>query len=159
MKFIVEVESLWIEEEQLDEKIKNRVINEVSTIIWSEIQAKVDEQITKVLQKSIEDALTEQVSQKTQKVLNNDDYILKPRYGSPKTVKEVIDSSIAEHLGGAKHVKDAIDLMAKRKAEEIKEHYQMNYAAMLVSKMREQGMINDHVVNALLSCPEADRNP
>lgn len=146
MKFTVEVEEFWIEEEELSAELKSHVRSEVMREISASIKDKVEKQIT--------EKINEMMDQKTSLVIESSitDFL-----ATGTIVDRGKNVPITDHLRelfhnntGWRSPQEALAKLAKRFGEEIKLQYNAAFANKIVMNMKEQGLLKDEVVQILL---------
>ena len=146
MKFTIEVEDFWLEEEELTEALSSHIQSEVIHTISASIKEKTEKQITEkikeVIDKKIElvidSTLTDLIAVGTIKV-----------YGDEISIVDHIKSIFQEH-NRWKDPSSQIKAIAKDFTSELKKQYDMVFANKIVVQMKEQGFLKDDLVQVLL---------
>lgn len=149
MKFIVEIEDNWIENDSIIDEMKRQIISNLSNQI-----------IEKLLQghvRLIEKITTEKVIQVFDKISNDatDDFIKNGKVKSSRnnsmlTIPEFISERF-EYNSNYNNQKNEIEKLAKNYSIEMKNRYDMMFASQLVIKMNEQGLLKEGVFQSLMN--------
>lgn len=146
MKFTVEVDDFWLEEEELTEALQKEVKLSVVHQISKSIEEKVESQITK--------KVTEVIDEKISLII---DSTLTDLLATGVIVRNRQEISITDHIKnlfqantGWSNVNDQMARISKKFGEELKLQYNNAFANKIVSNMKEQGLLKDEVVQILL---------
>ncbi|MCK4705860.1 MAG: hypothetical protein KAT90_10285 [Gammaproteobacteria bacterium] len=146
MKFTVEVDEFWIEEEELTEALRADVKRSVVQEISKSIESKVEKQITVKIKEVID-----------QKVLLIIDTVLTDLVATEVIVSNGQEISISDHVKnlfqrdtGWSNVNEQMQRISKKFGDELKLQYNNAFANKIVSNMKEQGLLKDEVVQILL---------
>lgn len=146
MKFTVEVEDFWLEEEELTAELQGHVKREVVREISQSIKDKVENQITK--------KVNEIIQQKVSLVIDD---TLTDLVGTGVIVRDKKEITIVEHVKnifqqnhGWSNYHRQMEAIAKKFGAELKLQYNNAFANKIVSNMKEQGLLKDEVVQILL---------
>jgi len=146
MKFTIEVEEFWIEEEDLTDELKGHIKRSVVHQISENIKDKVESQITKKVREVIEE-----------KVAIIIDGTLTDLVATGMITIDRKEISIQDHCKsifkqshGWGRPMDQLERLAKKFGEEIKLQYNAAFANKIVANMKEQGLLRDDVVQILL---------
>jgi hypothetical protein len=146
MKFTVEVDDFWIEEDELSSALSADIKRNVVQQISKSIEDKVEEQITK--------KVTARINEKIEPLID-------------QTLSDLIEIGVIEHnrveISIVQHVKNLfmkhngwaspdrkLEAIAKKFGQELKLQYNNAFASKIVSNMKEQGLLKDEVVQILL---------
>ena len=145
MKFTVEVEDFWLDEEDLDSALKKAVTSQVIAEIKKQIESKVEVELTKQIKETVEKKIAPIVQKTLTKLV--DDGVL--TVGSEKlTFAKFIQNSFDR--GGWSSPQQQIGELAEKYGKELKLRYDALFANRIVNKLKEQGMLNDDVVKYLI---------
>lgn len=147
MKFTVEVEEFWLdEEEDLTEALQGHVKREVVRKISESVKDKVEKQIVKKLDEVIEQKLALVI-----------DSSLADLVATGMITYNRSEVSIVDHIkhrfqsnSGWGDPSSHIDDIAKKFGAELKAQYNNVFANKIVQNMKEQGLLKDEVVQILL---------
>lgn len=146
MKFTVEVEDFWLEEEELTETLQGHIKHEVVREISASIKDKVEQKITEKIKDTID-----------QKISLIIDTVLTDLVTTGVIVRNGSEISIADHVKNLfqgnnrwSNVDQQMERIAKKFGEELKLQYNNIFAAKIVSNMRAQGFLKDDVAQMLL---------
>jgi len=146
MKFTVEMEDFWLEEEELTPALEAHIKRDVVHSISESIKEKVEQQITKKVNEVvdqkvaliIDDTLTDLIATGT--IINNNKEI-----SIVEHVKNIFQSNHGWNTPAAQ-----LQKIAKKFGEELKLQYNAAFANKIVVNMKEQGLLKDEVVQILL---------
>jgi len=146
VKFSIEIDEFWLEDEDLSEAlqahIKRSVVTEISDNIKEEVETKITEKVTEVINDKvaqiIDSTLTDLIATGT--ILKNKESI--------SIVSHVKDLFMRN--SGWSNANSHIERIAKRFGEELKLQYNNVFANRIVQNMKEQGLLKDEVVKILL---------
>ena len=146
MKFTIEVEDFWMEEEELTEAlqshVKSSVVREISASIKDKVEAQITKRVIEVVEQKtslvIDAALTDLIA--TGVMTRNREEISIRAY-----VKELFERNT-----GWSSPKEQIAKLAKEFGAEMKAQYNAVFASNVVQGLKEQGLLKDDVVNMLL---------
>ena len=146
MKFTVEVEDFWLEEEELAAELQGHVKSEVVREISASIKDKVEKQITTQVK--------EVLDQKISLVI---DTVLTDLVATGVIVSDRKEITIVEHVKnlfqknhGWSNPTQQMERIAKKFGDELKLQYNNIFANKIVQNMKQQGLLKDEVVQILL---------
>jgi hypothetical protein len=150
MKIIVEVEDFYLDEEQdLEQGLKNYVVEEVLNKISASIKTKVETQILVEVKSQVENAMYKQIN------LFISEFIKTGLVSSSRDSKNQV--SIAEYIkekfsygSGWNSANDVIKKFAESFGNELKKRYDINFANQIVRKMNEVGLLKEESIVKLL---------
>lgn len=153
MKFTVEVEDFWLEEEQLSDalcsRVKSDVVIEITKNIEELTKRQITEKINEVMNKKIslviDNVLTDLVA--TGIITVNRQEI---------SIEDYIKKVFMENHGWG-NPREQIAKIAKSFTAELKKQYDMVFANEIVVKMKEQGFLKDDLVQVLLKDSSNER--
>lgn len=151
MKFTVEVENFWLEEEELS----NALQQAIKTDVIRKIQDNIKVQVEKLVENKILSVINAELETRA-KVLT-DEFVAKGkvrgRYSSDpeRTVEQYIAD---EFKSKEQDIKKYIEANAKAQGEELKKRYDLLFASQIVAKINEQGLLKEDVAKLLL--PKTD---
>ena len=152
MKFVIEVEDFYLEEEQLSTSLKSHIQHQVVQAIWSKIKTQVDDFMDTHLKTHIDKEI------KTRVNILMDQFVatgkVKERYNNTPelTVPEWIAKSFADQR---QSIHDSIAKLTKNHVDTLQKRYDMLFATQLISKVKEAGFLKDEAAKLLLG----DDNP
>lgn len=148
MKFIVDVEEFWLEEEDLSSALKQAVITTVVNKIRDTIEAKVNETIDKVLKRELSIKIEGIVETRMNQFLATG--MVKGNYSSdsPKSVEDWMATQFA---AANKTILEYIDKEAKRQVAALQARYDVLFASQIVQKLHGQGMLKEDIAKILLT--------
>lgn len=148
MKFIIEVDDFWLEDQEIEEGLKNHVKYEVLREIKLSIKDQVERTITKVIKEKVSKSLEKTIQKEVTKAVT--DIKIPNSFGSEsKTLQEHIIYDFNQN-SRYRDPKRQIEESAKKFGTELKNRYDMLFASQIVIKMGEQGLLKDGVLDALI---------
>lgn len=147
MKFTVEIEEFWLEEENLSdalqEAVKNSVLRQIQDNIKNQVETLVQTKILTVINSELE----------TRAKVLTDEFVakgkVKGRYSNDpeRTVEEYIAS---EFRAKDSDFRSYIEKITKNQVIELKNRYDLLFASQIVTKINEQGLLKEDVAKLLL---------
>ena len=147
MKFTIEVNDFYLEEDELSEALLAHLKREVVSQISNNIKDKVEQQITI--------KVTEAVNSKIALVI---DSVLSDLIASETITFNKQEITITQHVKnifmnnhGWNNPTEIMTKLGKKFGEELKLQYNNIFANKIVQGLKEQGMLRDDVVQMLLT--------
>jgi len=159
MIFKIKIEKFWMNgEHELEPALKRHIVKEVVAQISAEIQGKVDELMLASVKQATDNMMAPAIDEAIAEFMKDGLIKKKTDYSSGKDaklmpVKEYVEALFSEnnHMWSpAKH----IDAYCKKFGEDMKNQYNAAFATKIVMNLRDQGMLKDEVINALLAPPK-----
>lgn len=152
MKFTVEVEDFWLEEEELKEALVSRIKRDVVFQILesvkkqteSQIKIKLQEVIKQKIDLVIDSTLTDMVAAGT--IID---------YGKEISIVDHVKNVFQDNNTWSDPTRQ-IASIAQDFTEELKKQYNVVFANNIVQKMKEQGFLKDDLVQVLLTGKKED---
>lgn len=151
MKFTVEIEDFWCDEDtNIEDELKSSIINSVVHKIKADIKDAIDTQIREVVQQQILDNMATEIAMVTRSVVNTE--TVKNPYNSNErvTIKDLVVKTVEQKGGGWANPIKELEKYAHKHMEQIKSHYDFLFASSIVKKMAEQGMLKDDNIAKLM---------
>ena len=149
MKFTIEVEEFWADEEELSAALQNHVIQVVTTQIFGVIKDKVDADITAQVNAAIKTQLDKIINDRLTELMAVGKIIIdKQEVSIVDHIKKVFEQNI-----GWSNPRDQVAALAKQFGAQLKTQYDVLFANRIVVKLNEQGMLKDEVVRLLIGDP------
>ena len=146
MKFTVEVEDFWLDEEELTASLQSHIKREVVHEIAESIKTKVEKQVT--------DKVNEVINEKIALVIDSTltDLIADGMIVRNRETISIVDhvKSVFQSNTGWSNPTRQLEALAKKFGEEMKAQYNAAFANKIISNMKEQGLLKDDVVKILL---------
>lgn len=152
MKFIVEIDDFWLDEEQdLESGLRVYVIQNVISQIQLSIKDKIEKHITLEVKKQVEKSLYIKMNKMISEIVTTEK-IKNPHGSDPAeiTIKDHIKHEF-QHGYGYRSPVDTIKAIAETFSKELKERYDLLFATQIIDKMRKNGFIKDSVVKKILA--------
>lgn len=147
MKFAIEVEDFWLDEdEDLSNGLKAHIKNEVVCQISKNIKEMTEKQITERLQNVIKQKMELVIDSTLTDLLATGMIIVNRKEIS---IGDYIKQVFRENQGWH-NPREQIARIAKDFSQELKKQYNMVFANEIVVKMKEQGFLKDDLVQILL---------
>lgn len=145
MKFTVEVDEFWIEEEDLAESIKRHVISEVTRSIKESITLQVQKIVTELTNAMTKEHIQETVASEIKKEIETGEIVV---YGKRVPITSHIKEQFEKNNGWNpnSHVAD----IANKHGKELKARYDLAYATQLLVSLSEQGLLKAEMAALLL---------
>lgn len=146
MKFTIEVEEFWLEDEELTEAlqghIKRQVVNDISKSIKEKVEAQIAAKVKEVVEQKvslvIDSTLTDLIA--TGVIIQNSKEI---------TITDYVKDIFQRHHGWS-NPKQQMEKIAQKFGDELKLQYNNVFANKIVLNMKKQGLLKDEVVQILL---------
>lgn len=147
MKFTVEVDDFWLDEDEdlaegLASHIKRDVVDQISKNVKKQTEDQITTKIKEVIDEKIalviDSTLTDLIAVGTIKV-----------YGTEMSIVDHI-KDLFQESNRWKNPSEQIEVIAKEFTDELRKQYNMVFANQIVVKMKEQGFLKDDLVQILL---------
>lgn len=152
MKFTVEIEEFWLDEdsngfeEELKASIRMGVIRQIEAHMYDKIQT----EISGVVEKVIEDTLLENIQKEVERIISNGK-IRESRYSNNEIgIEDWIRNKFTTESGYGSP-EETIKKLAKNFGDEMKQRYDLLFASQIVAKLSDNGLLRDDAAKLLLS--------
>lgn len=150
LKVEVDLEDLYLDEETINESVKKALVNS----IVCETQQKVKGQIEEMLDVSIRQIITDNIGELTRKIMlekfdENAEIIIDRYNGKTAPIKDYVLQTFAESFGRFS-MSDVIKRECERIGKELRNRYDMQFAALIVDNLRKQQLLSDDRIAELL---------
>jgi hypothetical protein len=149
MKFTVEVEGFWLEEEDLSKGLEAAIRRDVIQQISKSIETKVEQHLAIAIQKEIEKNMYKKMNLFIEEFIKTEKLKSLRNSSNMVSVTEYIREKF-EHDSGWSSASENIKNIATKFGQEMKNRYDMLFATQLVVKMNETGMLREDVAKKLL---------
>lgn len=146
MKFVVEIEEFWIEEDELAASLARQIKEEIVQQMKKTVDEKIDNQITVRVQKVIDEHIATAIKEKLNELVSTGSIT---RDGKVINLNDHI-AALFNNNQGWNNPRDQIIALAKKFGDEIKQRYDAIFANRLVMKMNENGMLKEEVVKLMI---------
>ena len=147
MKFTVDIEEFWLEEEDdLSSALKSHISNTVVMKISKDIEGQVEKQITKKVAEAIDQKISPLIENKLTDLMATGIIV---KNGSEISIDDYIKNKFQQNTGW-NNQEEYIKKIAHAFGKEIKAQYNAAFANQVVVGMKEQGLLKDDVVQILL---------
>lgn len=147
MKFTVEIDEFWLDEDSdLDSALKSHVIHDVTRKIQASIEEKVNIQIAEKIKVLMEERLSPIIDQTITELMTTETILVNK---NPVIIKERL-KYLFQTNNGWNNPTEQIKKFAKNFGEEMKLQYNAAFANQIVANMKEQGFLKDEVTQILL---------
>lgn len=153
MKFTVEVEDFWLDEEELSDALTTRVKNDVVYAIKESIKEQVNTLMDKIVKEEITSQLEPRIRVLMEEFLSNG--MVRDRYNSSTslTIPEFLAKNFeANNDNILKYIKQE----SERQGADLKRRYDLLFASQIVAKINEQGLLKEDVARLLLPNTNAE---
>ena len=153
MKFTIDIEDFWLEdEESLEQGLKDHITREVICQIKTSLKEQIETTIRQEVEQQFKENLSAEVTFLTREVVesgkvkrlsgssNSDDKVL---------LKDWIINQVESNTGWSSPQKE-LEKYAKVHMDKIKKQYDFIYASSVVQKMADLGMLKDDKIAELL---------
>lgn len=150
MKFTVEIEDFWLDEEQdIAPALKKYIINDVVRQIEKSIEAKIEDGIGKEVRSGIEKSLYRNIQKIVKRVIS--ERKVKGKYSSDPeiTIEDYIKREF-ENNSGYCSPKEQIKKLADNFGLELKQRYDLVFASQIVVALDKNGLLKKDVAKILL---------
>jgi len=151
MKFTIEVEEFWLDEEsELEPALKDHIKRDVINQIESSIKAKVEDAITKEVKSQVEQMLYRRITSLVNECISSDK--IKGRYtNDPEiTLQEYVKLQFTQTAREKAPIDETIKKLAEAFGSEMKKRYDLLFASQVVAKLGEGGLLKEDAVKLLL---------
>ena len=152
MKFTIELEDFWMEEEgTIEEQLKEHITHSVISEIRTKLKDQIDTTITKVVKEQFENSLESEIAMITRAVIESETVKTGSGKDSPRiAIKDWIIQKI-ESKDSWNNPQKELQKFAAKYMDEIKAQYDFIYASSVVQKMGELGMLKDDKMAEILN--------
>lgn len=150
MKFTVEIDEFWLDEdEDIEQGLKNHIITCVVSDIQKSISKKIEDQINRSVKNEIETSLTRNINNEIERLMKEGK--VKGEYSSDPdlTLEEWILKRFTKASGWGSP-SELIEKLAKKFGDEMKQRYDLLFASQIVAKLNESGLLKEDVARLLL---------
>jgi len=149
MKFTVKVKDFYLDEENLESALVDKIQREVVSQIHKSIKDRVERQIEMEVKSMVEKTMYKQITSEIENILKTG------KTKSKKNSKE--DVSLEEYVrecfsstGGWQNFDETIKVISKKFGEELKQRYDLLFASQIVAKLNDNGLLKDDVAKLIL---------
>ncbi len=146
MKFTVNLEDFNLEEEDLTVSIQEHVKKEVIRQIWDSIKLKVEEHITRKVKDEVEKTMLLHINKTIQELCLTENLVMN---GKVIPIAEYIKNQFVNNSGW-NNPQDILKKLANQFGIEMKARYDLQFAAQIVAKMSEIGILKEDIAKTLL---------
>lgn len=153
MKFTVEIEDFYLEEGELAAELKSQIKNEVV----AKIRESIKDQVLSFMDDHIKSVINAELQTRIQLLM--DDHLasgkVKDQYNKREeiTVKEWITKYFTNNHP---EIIKNIEAQVKKQVSELQNRYDLQFAAQLITKIKDQGFLKEDVAKMLLSGSEGN---
>lgn len=153
MKFIIETNDFYMEDGDLEIKLKQYIIHDVVMQIQKNIEQKINDGITKEVKAQVEQTLYRKIGTYVTECIANDK--IKGPYSNNQemTLQEWVKLQFVEKARDKAPIDSKIQQLADSFGVEMKKRYDLLFASQLVAKLGEVGLIKEDVIRLLLDKP------
>lgn len=150
MKFTIETNDFWIDQDNLEESLKQKIIQGVVQQIQKDMKTEIENKVEKIAKEKFEDLFAKEIEEVFKDVFENEEIrFYGNQVGSSSTCKEYILKNVSS-TSGYNPIKDSLKKQADLIAVDLKKRYDLQFAAHIVNKLSEQGMLKDDELLKLL---------
>jgi len=157
MIFKVKVDDFWLDDENLSEGLQRAITKDVLAQIKDDVTKRFNELLVEYMEREVEKVIPPLVASLVDGFTENSMVTPKaggypPQKGDPISIKDYLNDIFRSSTGF--NAKTEIQKYAKQFGETLKHQYNAAFANQIVANLKEQGMLKDEVVNALLTGPK-----
>ncbi len=159
MKFTIEVEDFYLDEGmELEQGLKDYVRENVIKDIWHKIDKKVEEHISRIVKEEVTQKMTVKMNTEIKRIID-EEKIKNPGFKNSnyQDTKDKEYVTLAEYLKnefingyGYNSPLSTIKDLAKKFSDELKQRYDLMFAAQIVDKMAQQGLLKENIAKQLI---------
>jgi hypothetical protein len=149
MKFTIEVEGFWLEDDQLQPALTRHIISDVVSQIHKSMKSKIDEHIAKEAHAQVEKSMYFHINAATKELCESGTI---SKNGKQVLLKDYIKSEF-ENNSGWRSPEEILKQLAKKFGDEMKQRYDLMFASQIVIKLKENGLLKEDAAKMLLSDP------
>jgi len=146
MKFTIEINDFWVEDDYVIESLTHRIKSEVIDQINAKIKDKIDIAIGTSIQEIIEKELRFKIDSRIAAIVSSETITINKR---EVLIVDYIKETFTKSTGWNNPI-DLISRKAKEFGEEMKKRYDYLYANQIVQQMHKIGIIKEEVFNNLI---------
>lgn len=147
MKFIVELEDFWLdEEEEIAPALKAYILSEVVRKVSKSIEEKTAKEIIDRVNKLMEERMGPVIDSTITELMETETIVIN---GKPVLIKDRLKGLFQANTGWSNPA-DQIRHFAKQFGDEMKLQYNAAFANQIVAQMKVQGFLKDEVTELLL---------
>lgn len=146
MKFIIEVEDFWLDEEEIDDALKSHVLNTVTHKITGSIKDQVDKEITKKVTETIHKNLDSIIDAKLTELIETGTILINKE---PISMVKHLKNLFQDNRGWSS-IGNQVENYSNKFCKEMKLQYNAAFATKIVMGMKEQGLLKPELVQMLL---------
>jgi benzoyl-CoA reductase/2-hydroxyglutaryl-CoA dehydratase subunit BcrC/BadD/HgdB len=147
MKFTIDIEEFWLDEEELSDALQRDITHSVVHTITGNIKDQVEELITKKVTKTIEEKVTIVIDKALTDLIETG--TLQKKNRDPISLVDHVVSMFNDNHGWSSP-ENQMKQIAERFGNELKARYDNIFAAKIVDNMKQQGLLKADVVQILL---------
>lgn len=149
MKFTVEVDDFYLEEEELSHALSDYIKRDVVSQIQKSIKDRVEKQIEMEVKSTVEKTMYKQITSEIENVIKTG--MTKSRKDSKEQVTlEQYTRECFYANSGWQNFDDIIKKLAQNFSTELKQRYDLLFASQIVAKLNENGFLKDDVAKLIL---------
>lgn len=150
MKFTIDIEDFWLDEESdLESALTSHITNSVVAKINKSIENKVDDTITRQVKQQVQN----QLLKKTNKLIDEfiDKGTIKGEYSSDPeiTIEEYIKQKFSKRNGWG-NPSSQIEKLAEKFGKELRNRYDLLFATQIVKKLDKEGLLKENIAKLIL---------
>jgi len=146
MKFIIEVEDFWLDEEEIEDALKSHILTSAVVQIKASIQEQIDKTITAKVTETVKKSLDSMIDVRLTELVETGTMMYNKQEIS---INQYLKNTF-ETCRGWDNPKSQIEAYAKKFCAELKLQYNAAFATKVVMGMKEQGLLKPELVQMLL---------
>ncbi len=151
MKFIINIEDFWLDQESdLKPALKSYIVRESVNQIYEKLESKTQIAITTLIKERVDELIDEKMDIFVSQV------IAKRKFKSDRYSSDLItiEEHITNQISGKStnhSIEEAIKVAGSKFGEKIKERYDSIFASKIISQLENSGLLKEGVAKILLN--------
>jgi len=151
MQITVELDSAYLQGDNLDDALAQKIITEITNNIWGKIRDKVDKQIDKIAKAHVQEQLDDQIKKYVRTFIKTEK-VQAPRFSD----FDEEDCSLEDYIkymfdkdSKSDKIEKVVRNLASDYSSAVKDRYDMAFASQMITKMKEANLLKENVASAL----------
>lgn len=149
MKFIIEVQDFYLDGEDLQHALTEKIKNDVAFEIQKSIASKVEEHITRKVKAEVEERMYRFMNVAIEDIIQKE----KLKYDNKEMTLVEYIRNVFSNRNHWQNADESIKKSADKFGKEMKDRYDLLFASQLVAKLNNEGMLKEDVAKLLLDKP------
>ncbi len=149
MKITIDVSEFWLEEDNIASGLKSQITQEAITQIKTSIKEKIDTTIFTEIKSHIQLMLEPVIKEHVISILASGEITPRGIGSKPISIENYVKDMFNTSFTYNSTVQDLVKKIGNQFGEEMKKRYDFQFAANIVSKMEENGMLRPNIAKLL----------